>query len=120
MIRDLDYSRLRRSLAYLVEQYAGEIAPNEPAKPLEQENRRESDQSVLVRAIAEFVEGSQDFCAERVSEIDRDLERRDAYTLSLLREQYSEVHGRSKNDVKCRRRKSQGRRVNCKIKGAFG
>src|SRR3954451_24945025 len=65
VIPDLDYSRLRRSLAYLVEQYSGEIAPNEPAKPLEQENRRESDQSVLVRAIAEFVEGSQDFCAER-------------------------------------------------------
>ena len=36
-------------------------------------------------AITNFVEGTQDFCRERVEEIDRDLDKRDAYTLSFLR-----------------------------------
>ena len=40
-------------------------------------------------AIADFVEGTQDFCCERVSEIDRDLQKRGAYTLSFLREHFT-------------------------------
>ena len=43
----------------------------------------------LAVAIADFVDGTQDFCRERVSEIDRDLQKRDAYTLSFLREQFT-------------------------------
>lgn len=40
-------------------------------------------------AIRNFVEDTQDFCGERVAEIDRDLQRRDAYTLSFLREHFT-------------------------------
>jgi len=40
-------------------------------------------------AITDFVDGTHDFCEERVSEIDRDLEKRDAYTLSFLREHFT-------------------------------
>ena len=43
----------------------------------------------LAVAVVDFVEGTQDFCAERVSEIDRDLQKQDAYTLSFLREVFT-------------------------------
>jgi len=70
---DLDYARLKRSFEYFVEHYtAAELTT--PAH------------RALAIAIADFVEGTQDFCRERVSEIDRDLQKRDAYTLSFLRE----------------------------------
>lgn len=71
MFADLDYARLKNSLEYFVEHYA--------------ELSASTDRDVAV-AIADFVEGTQDFCRERVEEIDRDLQTRDAYTLSFLRE----------------------------------
>ena len=43
----------------------------------------------LAVAITDFVDGTQDFCRERVSEIDRDLQNRDAYTLSFLRDHFA-------------------------------
>ena len=73
MFPHLDHARLKRSFEYFVEHYA----PAELIKP--------GSHHVAV-AIAYFVEGTQDFCHEQVSEIDRDLERRDGYTLSFLRE----------------------------------
>ena len=76
MFPDLDYARLKRSFAYFVEHYA--LA--ELITP---------DHDALVLAISDFVEGTQDFCDERVSEIDRDLEKRNAYTLSFLRERFT-------------------------------
>jgi hypothetical protein len=83
---DLDYARLKRSFEYFVEHYApGKlITPgSHPVKLMERDERR-----ALSVAIANFVEGTQDFCRERVSEIDRDLQKRDAYTLSFLREDF--------------------------------
>lgn len=76
MFPDLDYERLKRSLEYFVEHYA-------PAKPIKPGSHH------AAVAIADFVEGTQDFCRERVSEIDRDLQKRDAYTLSFLREHFA-------------------------------
>ena len=73
MFSDLDYARLKRSFEYLVEHYAAA----ELIKPAH---------GALAVAIADFIEGTQDFCGERVSEIDRDLQKRDAYTLSFLRQ----------------------------------
>jgi hypothetical protein len=76
MFPDLEYARLKRSFEYFVECYAPAelITPAQPA---------------ISVAIADFVEGTQDFCNERVLEIDRDLEKRNAYTLSLLRERFA-------------------------------
>jgi hypothetical protein len=70
---DLDYARLKRSFDYFVHNYAVAdlIAPAHTTLPM---------------SIANFVEGTQDFCGERLAEIDRDLVKRDAYTLSFLRE----------------------------------
>lgn len=76
MFPDFDSARLKRSLEYFVEHYgAGElITPGKRA---------------LDVAIVQFVEDTQDFCHERVSEIDRDLRNRDAYTLSFLRQHFT-------------------------------
>ena len=76
MSPDLDYARLKRSFEYFVEHYAAA----ELIKPAH---------AALAVAIADFVEGTQDFCGERVAEIDRDLRKRDAYTLSFLRDYFT-------------------------------
>ena len=76
MSPDLDYARLQRSFEFFAEHYA----PTELMMPA---------QPALFVAIADFVEGTQDFCKERVLEIDRDLQKRDAYTLSFLRERFT-------------------------------
>jgi hypothetical protein len=72
---ELDYARLKRSFEYFVEHY--------PAAELTASTHR-----ALAVALADFVEGTQDFCGERISEIDRDLVKRDAYTLSFLRDHF--------------------------------
>ena len=81
MFPDLDYACLQRSYEYFAEHYA----PAELMTPA---------QPALFVAIADFVEGTQDFCKERVLEIDRDLQKRDAYTLSFLREHFTRLHGK--------------------------
>ena len=73
---DLDATCLKRSFDYFVEHYASAELIT-------------SGNSALVVAIADFVEGTHDFCCERVAEIDRDLQKRDAYTLSFLREHFT-------------------------------
>jgi len=77
VIPDLDYAPLKRSFEYFVKHYA----PSELSKP--------PARRALAVAIADFVEDTQDFCGERVAEIDRDLQKRDAYTLSFLRDHFT-------------------------------
>jgi hypothetical protein len=91
---DLDYVRLNRSCEYFVEHYApAELIPAHPhlVRLLERDELSHVSRArrALVVAIADFVDGTQDFCRERVSEIDRDLQKRDAYTLSFLREHFT-------------------------------
>jgi hypothetical protein len=88
---NLDYARVKRSFEYFVEYYgpAELITPgSHPVKLLERDEpfRMSRERRALAVAITDFVDGTQDFCRERVSEIDRDLQKRDAYTLSFLRE----------------------------------
>jgi hypothetical protein len=93
---DLDYARLKRSFEYFVEHYgpAELITPgSHPVKLLERDEPLQLSRALAV-AIADFVEGTQDFCGERVSEIDRDLQKRDAYTLSFLREHFTRRRNR--------------------------
>ena len=75
-------------------------------KPLERDepSRMSRARRALVVAIADFVEGTQDFCRERVSEIDRDLQKRDAYTLSFLREHFT-TQRNTITDYDCERQK---------------
>jgi len=92
---DLDYVRLKRSFEYFVEHYAAELnTPGpRPVKLFEgdEPSRMSPSRRALAVAVTDFVEGTQDFCHERVSEIDRDLQKRDAYTLSFLREHFTRV-----------------------------
>jgi len=73
---NLDATRLKGSFDYFVKHYASAelIAPGH---------------SAIVVAIADFVEGTHDFCCERVAEIDRDLQKRDAYTLYFLHDYFT-------------------------------
>ena len=92
--RDLDYARLKRSFGYLVDHYAPVELVTPDMHPLKILERWEPSHMSRARrglaiALADMVEATQDFCAERVAEIDRDLEKRDAYTLSFLREHFT-------------------------------
>jgi hypothetical protein len=73
---DLDYARLQNSFDYFVEHYAAAALITPACRSVD-------------AAIADFVEGAQDFCRERVAEIDRDLQKRNAYTLSFLRDYFT-------------------------------
>jgi hypothetical protein len=91
---DLDYARLKRSFEYFVEHYASAelITPgSHPVKLSERDEHSSMSRAcrALGVAVADLVDGTQDFCRERVSEIDRDLRKRDAYTLSFLREYFT-------------------------------
>ena len=94
MFPDLDYARLKRSFEYFAGHYASaklDALDSRSGKLLERDepSRMNRARRVLAMAIADFVDGTQDFCRERVSEIDRDLQKRDAYTLSFLREHFT-------------------------------
>ena len=96
MFPDLDYARLTRSFEYFVEYYApAELITlgSHPLKVLERDepSRMSRGRRALGVAIADFVDSTQDFCRERVSEIDRDLQKREAYTLTFLREHFTGV-----------------------------
>jgi hypothetical protein len=96
---DLDYARLKRSFEYFVDHYvpAKLITPRaHPVKLLERDepSRMSRVRRTLAEAVADFVDGTQDFCRERVSEIDRDLQKRGAYTLSFLREHFTRRRNR--------------------------
>jgi hypothetical protein len=91
---ELDYARLKRSFEYFVEHYAAADfnAPGtHPVNLLQRVGCAHMTRArrALVVGIADFVDSTQDFCRERVSEIDRDLQKRDAYTLSFLREHFT-------------------------------
>jgi hypothetical protein len=96
---DLDYARLKRSFEYFVEHYApAERIPPGP-NPVNLSERDDPSRTnhpsrALAVAIADFVEGTHDFCCERIAEIDRDLQKRDAYTLSFLREYFTRERDR--------------------------
>ena len=94
MVTDLEYARLKRSFEYFVEHYASAELITPGSHPVKQSERDEPSRMsrahrALAVAIADFVDGTQDFCGERVLEIDRDLRKRDAYTLSFLREHFT-------------------------------
>ena len=94
MFPDLDYARLKRSLEYFVEHYGPAEVITRGSHPVKLWEREEPScmgraRRALAVAIADFVEDTQDFCREHVSGIDRDLRKRDAYTLSFLRERFT-------------------------------
>jgi len=94
MHSDLDYSRLKRSLEFFVEQYIPEnliTAESHPVRLVERDEQRSimrARRSLSV-AIEDIVEATLGFSLEHVLAADSELKRRDAYTLSLLRSRFS-------------------------------
>jgi hypothetical protein len=91
---DLDHARLKKSFDYFVEHYGSAeriTYGSDPVNLKERDDpaRMNRERLALALAIADFIDGTQDFCRERVSEIDRDLQKREAYTLSFLREHFA-------------------------------
>ena len=94
MFPDLDCARLKRSFEYFAGHYASaklDALDSRSGKLLERDEPSQLSRAnrALAAAIANFIEGTQDFCRERVLEIDRDLQKRDAYTLSFLRDLFA-------------------------------
>jgi hypothetical protein len=94
MSPDLDYTRLQKSVRYFAGHYG---SPQRIASASQRAKLPacgdscdvSSQRGALVLAIIDFVEGTRNFCQERVLEIDRDLLKRDGYTLSFLREYFT-------------------------------
>jgi hypothetical protein len=89
MFPDLDYARLKRSFEYFVEHYASADLTKPELHAADEASDTIAKYRAVAGAIATFVDGTQDFCHERVAEIDRDLHKGDAYTLSFLREHFT-------------------------------
>ena len=90
MIRELDYAKLKKSLAFLFDRYApaGLISPE--AHPIRVLERMEKDRMTMARrglavAIADMIEATQDFSAAQIREADAEMQKLGAYTLSFLR-----------------------------------
>lgn len=94
MDEDLDYHRLKRSLEFLLEQYVPAQLVTAQSHPVrlvecaEQRSMREAEQYLSV-ALADLVEATRGFSIEHVLAADSELERRNAYTLSVLRSRFS-------------------------------
>jgi hypothetical protein len=91
---DLDYSRIKRSLGFFVEQYVPANLITHDSHPVRLLERDEQRSMTMARrylsvAVGDFVEATQGFSVEHVLSADLELERRDAYTLSVLRSRFS-------------------------------
>jgi hypothetical protein len=98
---DLDYSRLKRSLEFLVEQYAPANVPApHPIQLLERDERRSmtTARRHLSAAITDLVQATQGFSIEHILAADSELERRGAYPLSLLRARFSRRRSKARED----------------------
>ena len=94
MHQDLDYARLKMALEFLVEQYVPAnliTRDSHPVRLLERDEKRSMTKArrYLSVAIGDFVEATQGFSVEHVQAADSELERRGAYTLSLLRSRFT-------------------------------
>ena len=100
---DLDYSRLKRSLEFLVEQYTPANVPSRDSqliRLLERDERRSmtTARRHLSVAIADLVQATQGFSIEHILAADSELERRGAYPLSLLRSRFSRRRSKAREN----------------------
>jgi len=91
---ELDYEKLKRSLAFFVERYLPAEIVTPETHPVRVLERMEKERMTMARrglsvAIADNVEGAQDFSPSEVREADAELERRGAYTLTFLRSRFT-------------------------------
>jgi hypothetical protein len=99
VIRELDYEKLKKSLAFLFERYAppGLISPE--AHPIGVLERMEKERMTMARrglavAVADMIEATQDFSAAQIREADTEMQKLGAYTLSFLRSRLTRPRSR--------------------------
>ncbi|MDQ2868091.1 MAG: hypothetical protein M3R59_06750 [Verrucomicrobiota bacterium] len=92
MYRDFEYAKLKKSFAFIIERYmpAEIVGPGDPLRFLEQleKQRMAMARRGLAVAIADSVEGTQDFSPAAVREADEEMEKIGAYTLTFLRTRF--------------------------------
>ena len=92
MVKELDYEKLKKSLGFLVDRYIPPEFLNPEAHPVRVLERFEKKRMAMARrglivAIADMIEGTQDFSSAQVHEADAELKKIGAYTLTFLRSQ---------------------------------
>jgi hypothetical protein len=94
VLRDIDYSKLKKSFEFLVQRFMPQELFTPWADPIRALKRNEKRSATMARrglyaAIGDLVEATQDFSPEQVRDADAKLESRGAYTLSFLRSRFS-------------------------------
>jgi hypothetical protein len=94
LIREVDYEKLKKSLAFFTDQCAPPRIVTPETHPLRVLERFEKQRMSMARrglivAIADNVEVTQDFSPAQVREADAELEKLGAYTLTFLRSRFT-------------------------------
>jgi hypothetical protein len=94
VIREVDYEKLKKSLAFFTNQYAPPgIVTHEthPLRVLERfaKQRMSMARRGLIVTIADNVEATQDFSPAQVRKADAELEKIGAYTLTFPRSRFT-------------------------------
>ena len=94
MLRDIDYSKLKKSFEFLVQHFVPTelLTPwADPIKALERNEKRNSTMARrgLYAAIGDLVEATQDIASEQLHDADAQLQSCGGYTLSFLRSRFS-------------------------------
>ena len=92
MVKELNYEKLKKSLGFLVDRYIPWKFLDPEVHPVHVLERFENKRMAMARrglivAIADMVEGTQDFSSAQVREADAELKKIGAYTLTFLRSQ---------------------------------
>jgi hypothetical protein len=99
VIRELDYERLKKSLAFFVDQYTPPRVLTPETHPIRVLECMEKERMTMARrglaiAIADMIEGTQDFSVTQVRVADREMQKLGACALSFLRSRFTRRRGR--------------------------
>jgi hypothetical protein len=94
VLRDIDYSKLKKSFEFLVQRFVPSALLTAWADPIKALERNEKRNATMARrglyvAIGDLVEATQDFTVAQLRDTDAELESRGAYSLSFLRSRFS-------------------------------
>ena len=100
MLRDIDYSKLKKSFEFLVQRFMPEELLTPWADPIRALKRNEKRSATMTRrglyaAIGDLVEATQDVSVAQLRDTDAELESRGAYSLSFLRSRFSRRRGKT-------------------------
>jgi hypothetical protein len=97
--QEVDYEKLKKSLGFLIDRYSPSGIVTPESHPIHVLERMEKERMTTARrgltvAVADMVEGTQDFSAAQVRAADTEMQKLDAYTLSFLRSRFTRHRSR--------------------------